>query len=73
MQYLLIHHLLYKIENTSPSHIAVDYLGKNIYWVDNKLTNPTILMSSLEKGLHKRTVLTRYVKIDGFVLNVIDG
>ena len=59
------------MNDTSPSVISVDYLGKNMYWVDDT----RVYVAGLTKGTskYKRAILYRKVRIHAFALNPIHG
>lgn len=67
----------FSLQNIRPEHIAVDYIGNNVYWANNQYQYFGIYMHSLESkhiaGDTKKLVLKRYLQIDGLALNPEKG
>ena len=62
----------FNITDVSATIIKVDFIGNNIFWVDNAQGQQGVYMSSTA-GKYKRRVLRSYIEITGFAIDVERG
>ena len=67
-----IYTLEFNISDVAAEIIKVDYIGSNIFWVDNRPNRQGIYMANI-RGEFKKRVIRSYVKIEGLAIDAERG
>lgn len=68
-----IYSIVSQISDVSADIINVDYVGKNVFWADNRANEKSFYIASLPHFKHKKRILKRFTTIEGFALDPEKG